>query len=165
MSIHLLYIVLCCALLFPTPCNSMDYSLARLLCPGDSPGKNTGGGCHALLQGIFPTQGSNSGLPHCRWILLPSEPPKKPTLSYFTVVTVDFTVLCFNLHISLFHWQIHCLYCYLHLPVRFFLSCIVFLIIAFFFLKEYYHVNISIKVSLVMMNSIVFDCQGYSLQI
>ena len=29
----------------------------------------TGVGCHALLQGIFPTQGSNSGLPHCRWIL------------------------------------------------------------------------------------------------
>ena len=33
---------------------------------GDSPGKNTGAGGHALLQGIFPTQGSNSGLPHCR---------------------------------------------------------------------------------------------------
>ena len=32
-------------------------------------GKNTGVGCHALLQGIFPTQGSNSGLPHCRQIL------------------------------------------------------------------------------------------------
>ena len=30
---------------------------ARLLCPWDSPGKNTGVGCHALLQGIFPTQG------------------------------------------------------------------------------------------------------------
>ena len=28
--------------------------------------KNTGVGCHFLLQGIFPTQGSNSGLPHCR---------------------------------------------------------------------------------------------------
>ena len=28
--------------------------------------KNTGVGCHALLQGIFPTQGSNPGLPHCR---------------------------------------------------------------------------------------------------
>ena len=27
---------------------------ARLLCPWDSPGKNTGVGCHALLQGIFP---------------------------------------------------------------------------------------------------------------
>ena len=31
----------------------------RLLCSWDSPGKNTGAGCHALLQGIFPTQGSN----------------------------------------------------------------------------------------------------------
>ena len=36
---------------------------------GDSPGKNTGVGCHALLQGILPTQGSNPDLPHCRWIL------------------------------------------------------------------------------------------------
>ena len=40
----------------------------RLLCPWDSPGKNTGVGCHALLQGILPTQGSNPHL-HCRWIL------------------------------------------------------------------------------------------------
>ena len=31
----------------------------RLLCPWDSPGKNTGLGCHALLQGIFPTQALN----------------------------------------------------------------------------------------------------------
>ena len=31
--------------------------------------KNTGVGCHAFLQGIFPTQGSNPGLPHCRQIL------------------------------------------------------------------------------------------------
>ena len=30
-----------------------------ILCPQDSPGRNTGVGCHALLQGIFPTQGSN----------------------------------------------------------------------------------------------------------
>ena len=35
---------------------------ARLLCPWDSPGKNTGVGSHSLLQGIFPTQGSNPGL-------------------------------------------------------------------------------------------------------
>ena len=33
---------------------------------GDSPGKNTGVGCHTLLQGIFPTQGSKPSLPHCR---------------------------------------------------------------------------------------------------
>ena len=32
---------------------------ARLPCPWDSPGKNTGVGCHILLQGIFPTQGLN----------------------------------------------------------------------------------------------------------
>ena len=42
---------------------------ARLLCPWDSPGKNTGVGCHSLLQGIFPTQGFNPGLLHCKEIL------------------------------------------------------------------------------------------------
>ena len=36
----------------------------RLLCPQDSLGKNTGVGCHALLQGILPTQGSNLHLLH-----------------------------------------------------------------------------------------------------
>ena len=34
----------------------------RLLCPWNFPGKNTGMGCHSLLQGIFPTQELNSGL-------------------------------------------------------------------------------------------------------
>ena len=46
----------------------------RLLCPWDSPGKNTGVGCHFLLQGIFPIQGLNPNLLcplHCRWILCP----------------------------------------------------------------------------------------------
>ena len=41
----------------------------RLLCPWDSPGKNTGVGCHSLLQGIFLTQGWNPGLLHRRQIL------------------------------------------------------------------------------------------------
>ena len=41
----------------------------RLLCPQNPPGKDTGVGSHALLQGIFLTQGSNLGLPHCRQIL------------------------------------------------------------------------------------------------
>ena len=41
----------------------------RLLCPWNSPGKNTGVGCHYLLEGIFLTQGSNPGLLHCRQIL------------------------------------------------------------------------------------------------
>ena len=41
---------------------------ARLLCPWDSPGKNTGVGGHALLQGIFPTRRSSPGLLRCRQI-------------------------------------------------------------------------------------------------
>ena len=45
-----------CVQLFADP---MDCSLPSLLCPWDFPGKNTGVGCHFLLQGIFLTQGSN----------------------------------------------------------------------------------------------------------
>ena len=44
----------------------MDCSPPGSSCPWDSPGKNTGVGCHSLLQGIFPSQGLNPGLPHCR---------------------------------------------------------------------------------------------------
>jgi len=47
----------------------MDCSRPGSSVHGDSPGKNTGVRCHALLQGIFPTPGSNPGLPHCREIL------------------------------------------------------------------------------------------------
>ena len=54
---------------------------ARVLCPWDFPGKNTGVGCHALLQGVFPTQGLNPRL-LCllRWQVgsLPVAPPGKP---------------------------------------------------------------------------------------
>ena len=57
-------------------CSALSNSLwphglesTRLLCPWNSPGKNTGVGSHSLLQGIFPTQGSNRGPPHCRQIL------------------------------------------------------------------------------------------------
>ena len=42
---------------------------ARLLCPRNSPGKNNGVANCSFRQGILPTQGSNPGLPHCRWIL------------------------------------------------------------------------------------------------
>ena len=41
----------------------------RLLCLWNSPGRNSKVGCHFLLQGIFPTQGSNLCLLHCVWIL------------------------------------------------------------------------------------------------
>ena len=47
----------------PTLCNPMNCSL------WNSPGQNTGVGSLSLLEGIFPTQGLNSGLPHCRQTL------------------------------------------------------------------------------------------------
>ena len=52
-----------------TLCGAMDCSQPGFSLHGDSPGKNTGVGCHALLKGIFPIQGSNPGLLHCRQIL------------------------------------------------------------------------------------------------
>ena len=58
-------------LLFATPW--IDCSPDRLLYPWDLPGKNTGVGCHFLLQGIFPTQGSNASLLQCFSHLSPSE--------------------------------------------------------------------------------------------
>ena len=45
--------------LCPTLCDPMDCSPPGSFVHGDSLGKNTRVGCHALLQGIFPTQGSN----------------------------------------------------------------------------------------------------------
>ena len=52
-------------------CSVMSDSLRPygLYSPWNSPGQNTGVGSLSLLQGIFPTQGSNPGLPHCRRIL------------------------------------------------------------------------------------------------
>ena len=53
----------------PTLCDPRDCSLPGSSVHGDSPGKNTGVGCRALLQGIFPAQGLNPGLPNCRQFL------------------------------------------------------------------------------------------------
>ena len=58
-----------------SPVLSHSLSLPELLCPWDSPGKNTEVGCHSLLQGIFPTQGWNPGFLHWQVGPLPSEPP------------------------------------------------------------------------------------------
>ena len=56
-----------------TKCKSLSrvrlFVTHGLFSPRDSPGQSTGVGSLSLLQGIFPTQGSNPGLSHCRWIL------------------------------------------------------------------------------------------------
>ena len=73
-------------LFFVTPC-----TIARQIpLSWDSPGKNTGVGCHALLQGIFLTQGSNSHLLHLlHWQAgsLPLAPPGKPHIAVLTTDT------------------------------------------------------------------------------
>ena len=64
-----------------TLCEPMDYNLPGSSVHGDSPGKNTGGGCHALLQVIFLTQSSNPCLLcllHWEDGSLPLEPSRKP---------------------------------------------------------------------------------------
>ena len=70
--------------LSPTLLRPYGPQTARLLCAWDSPGKNAGMGYHVLLQGTFPTQGSN---PHLLRLLnwqtgsLPPAPPGKPSSS------------------------------------------------------------------------------------
>ena len=67
----------------------------RFLSPWDSPGKNTGVRSHSLLQGIFPTQGSNPGLPLCRWILYPlNHQGSQIDLPVVIVVTKSCPTLC-----------------------------------------------------------------------
>ena len=101
------------AQLCPTLCDPMDGSL----CSWDSPGRNTGVGCHFLLHGIFPTQGSNPDLPHCRQILTPSElsgkPQKNTGVGCHFLFQEIFPTKGLNLCLlSLLHWQVNCL------PVR-----------------------------------------------
>ena len=73
----------------------------RLLCPWESPGRDTGVGCHFLLQGIFLMQGSNPGLLHLlHWQAdsLPIEPPGKPQRGFHFIIHVKvlygLTVIC-----------------------------------------------------------------------
>ena len=73
---------LSCVRLFATP-QTVAYGL---LCPWDSPGKNTGVGCHSLLQGIFPAQGWNSGLPHRGRILYRLSHQRSPGYIYSSPV-------------------------------------------------------------------------------
>ena len=74
---------LCLTLCYPMDCSPPGSSVHR-----DSPGKNIGMGCHALLQGIFPTQGSNLCLLcllHWQLGSLPLGPPCKPPQKSYTL--------------------------------------------------------------------------------
>ena len=65
MKVKVVVIQSCHTLCDPMDCSSSGFSL----CSWNFPGKNTGMVSHSLLQGIFLTQGSNPGLPHCRQVL------------------------------------------------------------------------------------------------
>ena len=56
-----------------------------LYSPWNSPGWDTGAGSLSLLQGIFPTKGSNPGLPHCRHILYQLSHQGKPCFIHTSV--------------------------------------------------------------------------------
>ena len=78
-----------------TLCNPMDCSPAGSSAHGDSPGKNTGMGCHFLLQGIFLTRGSNPGLLHCRqspYCL--SHPQKSICFGLWPIIKERCSILC-----------------------------------------------------------------------
>ena len=83
----------CCDALSPSvvsdSCEPMDCSLPDPSAHGDSPGMNTGMGCHAILQGIFPTQGSNPSLLHYRQSLYQLSYQGTPIFA----TPMDYTVL------------------------------------------------------------------------
>ena len=78
--------------------NSMwrhEWQPTRLCRPWDFPGKNTGVSCHFLLQGMFPTQGSNPGLLHCRQMLYPLSHQGSHRFSLFLKsVQFGFSISC-----------------------------------------------------------------------
>ena len=78
--INFIYVLCLVAQSCPILCIPVECSLPGSPVHGGSPGKNTGVGCHALCQGIFPTQGSNPSLLHCRRILHPWRHQGSPNL-------------------------------------------------------------------------------------
>ena len=75
-----------------TLCDTVDCSPPGSSVHRDCPGKNTEVGCHAFLQGIFPTQGSNPGLLYCMWILYCLK-LGKPTLKGGTLICLIHLVI------------------------------------------------------------------------
>ena len=82
----------------PTLCDPMDCSPSGSSVHGDSPGKNTGMGIHSLLWGIIPTQGSNSGLLHCRRILYHLSHRGSPLVVLYNI-DISWQVMVFKEHI------------------------------------------------------------------
>ena len=74
---------------------------ARLLCPWNSPGQDIGVDCHSFLQGIFPTQGSNTGLLRCRWVLYHLSHQKRLTISWSLLRFMSIELVTLSNHLIL----------------------------------------------------------------
>ena len=76
-------------------CSVMSDSLQLhgLYSARNSPSQNTGVGSLSLLHGIFPTQGSNPGLPHCRWILYKLSHKGSPRILEWVVYSLSFLMI------------------------------------------------------------------------
>ena len=102
-NIPKVFLLLWTSCLYPMPTLRKLVDCSTPGCPWDFPGKNTGVGCHALLQGIFPTQGPNSRLLYllyCQASSLPLVPPGKPLL-------FPSLILKYLIHLEyIFTWEI-----------------------------------------------------------
>ena len=107
--VYIYYMLICscvCVLVAqscPTLCDTMDCSLPSSSVHRDSPGKNTGMGCHFPLPGIFPTQGLNPGLLHYRQILYHLSHQGSHILIYVSY----FHVLWWETPASIWHFSTH----------------------------------------------------------
>ena len=72
-----------------------------LYSPWNSPGQNTGVGSLSLLQGIFPAQGSNPGLPHCRQTLYHLSHQGIPSISWSLLKSVSIELVMLSNHLVL----------------------------------------------------------------
>ena len=86
-------------LVMPSSLQPCGLQLARLLCPWNSPGKSTGVGCQFPLHKIFPTQGSNPGLPHCRKILYHLRHQGRPP---FMSLVFFILYICLSIYLSIY---------------------------------------------------------------
>ena len=88
---------------------SMEFSVHGILCPWNSPGKNTGVRCHSLLQGIFSTQGSNL---QCRQIPYHLSHQGSPIFSEGDLSCLNWNIL--NLQCCVICWCTAKWYIYIH---------------------------------------------------
>ena len=92
-----MYMCVCVCVLVSQLCPTLRHHglwPARLLCPWNSPGKNTGVGGHSLLQGDLPNPGIDPRSPALQADSLPSEPPGKPRKYPYVKVAQLCLTLC-----------------------------------------------------------------------